>query len=40
MPGVGTEAIAAAAQGFMSAFPDLKVYMDDLLEKECELIYN
>ena len=29
-PSVGREAIAAAAQGFMSAFPDLPVTMDDL----------
>jgi uncharacterized protein (TIGR02246 family) len=29
-PSVGREAIAAAAQGFMTAFPDLAVTMDDL----------
>jgi hypothetical protein len=32
-PNVGREAIAAAAQGFMTAFPDLVVKMDDLLQE-------
>jgi predicted ester cyclase len=29
-PAVGRAAIAQAAQGFMTAFPDLKLFMDDL----------
>ncbi len=29
-PAVGREAITAVAQGFMTAFPDLQVLMDDL----------
>ena len=39
-PWVGRGAITEAAQGFMTAFPDLKVYMDDLLEKQGKLIYK
>ena len=39
-PSVGRGAIAIAAQGFMTAFPDLKVYMDDLLEQQGKLIYK
>ena len=33
-PSVGRDAIAAAAQGFMTEFPDLVVKMDDLLQPE------
>jgi len=33
-PSVGRDAIAAAAQGFMTAFPDLVVKMDDLLQPD------
>jgi predicted ester cyclase len=39
-PSVGRNAIAEAAQGFMTAFPDLKVYMDDLLEERGKMIYR
>ena len=39
-PSVGRSAITEAAQGFMTAFPDLKVYMDDLLEKQGKVIYK
>jgi len=39
-PSVGRSAITGAAQGFMSAFPDLKVYMDDPLEKQGKMIYK
>jgi hypothetical protein len=39
-PSVGRSAITEAAQGFMSAFPDLKVYMDDLLEQRGKVIYK
>jgi steroid delta-isomerase-like uncharacterized protein len=30
-PAVGREAITDVAQGFMTAFPDLQVFLDDLL---------
>lgn len=34
-PAVGHEAITQVAQGFMTAFPDMRVLMDDLsIEKE------
>ena len=39
-PAVGRSAITEAAQGFMTAFPDLKVYMDDLLEQRGKVIYK
>ena len=39
-PSDGTAAITAAAQGFMTAFPDLMVFMDDLLEKDGRFIYK
>src|SRR3990170_9089832 len=39
-PSVGRLAITEAAQGFMTAFPDLMVYMDDLLEKQGKVIYK
>ena len=39
-PSVGQRAITEAAQGFMTAFPDLEVYMDDLLEKPGKVIYK
>ena len=39
-PSVGRGAITEAAQGFMTAFPDLTVYMDDLLEKQSTVIYK
>jgi SnoaL-like polyketide cyclase len=40
IPSVGRGAITEAAQGFMTAFPDLKVYMDDILEKQAKVIYK
>ena len=40
IPAVGRTEIAEAAQGFMTAFPDLKVYFDDLLEKHGKVIYK
>ena len=40
VPSVGTRAIADAAQGFMTAFPDLKVSMDDVVQKDGECIYQ
>ena len=32
-PATGRDAIAAVAQGFMSAFPDLQVSMDDVADE-------
>jgi len=40
VPSVGTRAITEAAQGFMTAFPDLKVSMDDVVQKDGECIYQ
>jgi hypothetical protein len=31
-PSIGREAIAAAAQSFMTAFPDMRVFFDDVVE--------
>lgn len=39
-PSVGRSAITEAAQGFMTAFPDLRVYMDDLVEHGDEVVYK
>lgn len=39
-PSVGRSAITKAAQGFMTAFPDIKVYMNDLVERHEEMIYQ
>lgn len=39
-PAVGRAAIAASAQGFMAAFPDLVVTMDDLSLKGNRAIYR
>ena len=40
VPAVGTTAITAAAQGFMTAFPDLQVFMDDLVAKDDGFTYH
>jgi hypothetical protein len=40
VPSVGRDAIAVAVQEFMTAFPDLRVYMDELLESSGKLIYH
>src|SRR5437773_12577713 len=37
---VGREAITKAAQGFITAFPDLRVVMDDLLVQDNGAIYH
>lgn len=37
---MGRSAITEAVQGFMTAFPDLQVYMDDLLETGSKVIYK
>jgi hypothetical protein len=39
-PAVGREAIIAVAQGFMTAFPDMKVFFDDLVFREDRIIYH
>lgn len=39
-PCVGTDAITAAAQGFMSAFPDLLVTMDDIALQQDRVIFR
>ena len=40
VPAIGRSAITEAAQGFMTAFPDLKVYMDDLVETPGKVTYK
>jgi predicted ester cyclase len=40
VPAIGRSAITEAAQGFMTAFPDLKVYMDDLVETQDKVTYK
>ena len=39
-PAVGREAITTVAQGFMSAFPDMKVLMDDLAVDGDQAVYR
>jgi steroid delta-isomerase-like uncharacterized protein len=39
-PAVGREAIADVVQGFMTAFPDLQVFLDDLLLQDDGAIYH
>ncbi len=39
-PSVGRSAIAIAAQGFFTAFPDLTVYLNDLVEQQDKMIYQ
>jgi uncharacterized protein (TIGR02246 family) len=39
-PAVGAAAIAATAQGFMTAFPDLQVLFDDLREDGDRIAYH
>jgi predicted ester cyclase len=38
-PAVGRKAVTEAAQGFMTAFPDMKVLMDDLLALADRAVY-
>ena len=40
VPAVGRDAIQAVAQGFMSAFPDMKVFMDDLVLEDNDIRYH
>jgi uncharacterized protein (TIGR02246 family) len=39
-PAVGRDAIAAVARGFMTAFPDLQVLMDDLVAAGGTAVYR
>ena len=39
-PSVGRRAITEAVQSFMTAFPDLEVRMDDLLDRGDKVIYQ
>jgi predicted ester cyclase len=39
-PAVGRDAIAEVAQGFMTAFPDTKVQMDDLCIEPGRTVYH
>ena len=39
-PAVGRDAIAAAAQEFMTAFPDMQVFMNDLVVEGDTLVYR
>ncbi len=40
LPAVGRGAIAEAAQGFMTAFPDMRVFLDDLRLEDDHAIYH
>ena len=39
-PAIGREAITQVAQGFMTAFPDMRVVMDNLVLKDGGAIYQ
>jgi uncharacterized protein (TIGR02246 family) len=39
-PAIGRSAISEIAQGFMTAFPDLKVLMDDVLVEGANVVYH
>jgi uncharacterized protein (TIGR02246 family) len=39
-PAVGREAITAVAQGFMTAFPDMQVFLDELRVENDRTIYH
>jgi uncharacterized protein (TIGR02246 family) len=39
-PAIGREAITAVEQGFMTAFPDLQVLLDDVFLREDRAIYH
>ena len=40
VPAVGTKAVTATAQAFMSAFPDLQVFLDDVVQQGNRAIYH
>jgi uncharacterized protein (TIGR02246 family) len=39
-PSVGRDAIAAVAQGFMTAFPDMELFMDDVNTQVNQITYH
>src|ERR1043165_2072173 len=39
-PAVGRAAITEVAQGFMTAFPDMRVFLEDLRLEEDHLVYH
>jgi predicted ester cyclase len=39
-PAVGRDAITKVAQGFMTAFPDMRVFMDGLTEQGDQFVYR
>lgn len=39
-PAIGREAITKVAQGFMTAFPDMKVSMDEVVFEDRAIIYR
>lgn len=39
-PAVGRQAITAVAEGFMTDFPDLRVFLDDLIFQDDRVIYH
>ena len=39
-PAVGRAAVTESARGFMVAFPDMQVLMDDLLMEEGDVVYH
>jgi steroid delta-isomerase-like uncharacterized protein len=39
-PAVGRAAITEVAQGFMTAFPDMQVFFDDLTRQEDRIVYH
>jgi ketosteroid isomerase-like protein len=39
-PAIGREAVTAVAQGFMTAFPDMKVFLDDVSLDEGRAVFH
>ena len=39
-PAIGREAIAGVAQGFMTAFPDMEVTMDDIVPQSLSTVFH
>lgn len=39
-PAIGRAAITEVAQGFMTAFPDMQVFFDDLARREDRIVYH
>ena len=40
VPSVGRRAITEVAQGFMTAFPDMELFMDDILMQDDRAVYH